>query len=350
MFELIVMACLTGDLSDICTSRILPSPTSLTREECQISAESRAQEWQENHPSLVVTQPTCMMREKSGTAFDLIEIAPGIHVHEGGIGIPSPKNGGDLANLSIVIGDTSVAVIDAGGTRGVAESLYLSIRQLTDKPISHVILTHMHPDHALGAAVFVEAGATLIGHAKLDRGLRARAVNYEASLSTLIGAKGFIGTKAAFPTKSVEENHEIDLGGRLLELRAWPTAHTDNDITVFDRQTKTLFAGDLVFANHTPALDGSLLGWVKVIEQFDWDIDRLVPGHGTPSLSWPEGGEAQRIYLETLANDTRRAIREGERIDKAIEHIAESERENWSLFDEFNIRNATAAYKELEWE
>ncbi len=350
MFELIVMACLTGDFSDICASRILPSPTPLTREECQSSAKTRAKAWQENHPSLVVTDPTCTAREQSGTAFDLTEIAPGIHVHEGGIGIPSPKNGGDLANLSVVIGDTSVAVIDAGGTRAVAESLYLAIRRLTNKPISHIILTHMHPDHALGAAVFVEAGAKLIGHAKLDRGLRARAINYETSLNTLIGAKGFIGTKAVFPVEGIKENHEIDLGGRVLQLRAWPTAHTDNDITVFDRRTKTLFAGDLVFAGHTPALDGSLLGWVKVIEQLDWDIDRLVPGHGTPSLSWPEGGEAQRAYLETLMNDTRKAIRKGESIDKAIEHIAESERKNWSLFDEFNIRNATAAFKELEWE
>jgi len=68
------------------------------------------------------------------------------------------------------------------------------------------------------------------------------------------------------------------------------------------------------------------------------------------SIVWPEGGKALQRYLLILTLDTRTAIEKGDSISRAVKQIGESERENWELFDEFNPRNATAAYKELEWE
>lgn len=370
MFELVILACLTGDHSDVCAPRVLPTPDPTTRAECQATARTRSEAWPEDHPGHTVESFTCAALDEIHSAFrgrsragripkteesplhpfSLVEVAPGVHVHEGGIGIPDSTNLGDLANLGVIIGEESVAVIDAGGSRAVGEALYIAIRRLTNKPIRTVIFTHMHPDHTLGAELFAEAGATIIAHKKLDRGLRARASNYEATLDELIGREGFLGTRPAFPTKGVDGSEKIDLGGRVLELRSWPTAHTDNDLTVFDPQTGTLFAGDLVFADHTPALDGSLVGWIKVLKEMDWPIERVVPGHGPPSIPWPEGGKPTRDYLDVLAKDTRDAILRGESIGKASKHIAESERAKWKLFNEFNARNATAAFKELEWE
>jgi len=350
MFELIVLACLRGDMADICAPRLLPAPAVLSRAACEATAAERAATWAKAHPDLMIHDPECRPRSEAGTPLSLTEIAPGIHVHRGGIGIPNGKNLGDLANLGVIVREESVAVIDAGSTRHVGERLYLAVRALTDKPIGTLIYTHMHPDHTLGGSAIAEAGGRIIAHRKLDRGLRARAENYEASLDALIGAKGFLGTRTAFPDESVMGSAEIDLGGRILDLRAWYTAHTDNDLTVFDRQTGTLFTGDLVFATHTPALDGSLTGWIDVLDELDWPIKRIVPGHGPASLPWPEGGKALRRYLGAIARDTRAAIHKGESISSAIKHIGESEREHWQLFDEFNPRNATAAYKELEWE
>lgn len=350
MFELVVLACLGGSPTALCAERLLPSPRPLTRQSCEDTASERIALWAEVQPDLTIRDPRCLSLSEAGEPLSLTEIAPGIHVHEGGIGVPNSRNEGDLANLGVIVGENGVAVIDAGGSRAVGEALYLAIRTLTGLPIVALIYTHMHPDHTLGGSAIAEAGAEVFAHRKLDRGLRARAANYEASLGRLIGARGFIGTRTIFPTQDVEERREIDLGGRILDLRAWPTAHTDNDLTIFDRQTGTLFAGDLVFADHTPALDGSLTGWMKVLESFGSDIARVVPGHGPASLPWPGGAAPLRAYLKTLATDTRAALRKGQSISRAIEHIGESEREKWQLFDEFNPRNATAAYKELEWE
>lgn len=350
MYELVVLACLVGPAPAVCAERLLPSADAPTQADCEATAEARMATWEEAHPGLTLSGPRCAPRFETGPTLSLEQVTPGVYVHAGGIGIPSPETGADLANLGVIIGDESIAVIDAGGSRAVGEAFYRAIRAVSDKPIKAAILTHMHPDHVLGAAVFAELGTEVIGHPKLDRALRSRAENYQASLSDLLGADAFIGTRAVFPTVNAEDGMEIDLGNRRLRLRIWPTAHTDNDLTVFDIETATLFAGDLVFQAHTPALDGSLLGWRAVLDELGETAARVIPGHGGPVLDWPAGGEPLRHYLDVLTEETRAAIRKGESLGEATRHIAQGEAGKWRLFNEFNIRNATAAYKELEWE
>ena len=350
MYELVVLACLAASAPEVCAERLVPSAETLTRAGCEVTAEARAKTWIAEHPDLRKKNARCLPRGETGPSLSLESIAPGVYVHTGGIGIPSPETGADLANLGVIIGENSIAAIDAGGSRAVGEAFYRAIRKISDKPITALILTHMHPDHTLGAAVFAELGAEVIGHPKLDRALRSRAENYRASLGDLLGPQAFLGTRAVFPTVNAEDGMEIDLGNRRLSLRAWPTAHTDNDLTVFDVETATLFAGDLVFAAHTPALDGSLVGWRAVLDELGETAERVVPGHGGPVLDWPEGGAPLRHYLDVLTAETRAAIRKGESLGEATRHIAQGEAGKWQLFNEFNIRNATAAYKELEWE
>ena len=152
------------------------------------------------------------------------------------------------------------------------------------------------------------------------------------------------------PTLLVDGTIKLDLGSRTLTLRAWPTAHSDNDLTVLDEQTKTLFAGDLVFLTHTPVLDGSIRGWLRVIDELSTlPAQRVIPGHG-PVSEWPAALADQRRYLETLASDVRVLVARGEPITVAAGTAAASERSRWQLFDDYNARNATTAFSEIEWE
>ena len=158
------------------------------------------------------------------------------------------------------------------------------------------------------------------------------------------------GVRMIPPTLLVDGTTKLDLGARTLTVTSWPTAHSDNDLTVLDEQTGTLFAGDLVFLTHIPVLDGSIRGWLKVIDELGTlPAQRVIPGHG-PVSEWPGALTDQRRYLETLASDVRGLIARGEPITVAADTAAASERPRWQLFDDYNARNATSAYSEIEWE
>jgi quinoprotein relay system zinc metallohydrolase 2 len=282
--------------------------------------------------------------------FTVTEIAPGVFVHKGEHALAAPENRGDIANIGFVVGDDAVAVIDAGGSAAVARDLLASVRQVTELPVRWLLLTHMHPDHVLGATVFMDAGATVIGHAKLARALAARRGTYMGANAALIGP-AFAGSGVPSAIDPVEGPREIDLGGRVLVLEAHPTAHTDNDLTVLDRATDTLFLGDLLFMGHLPALDGSITGWLDVVEALRRrDVARVVPGHGPVSAAWPAAADRMLAYLEALAAGIRAAIAAGVPIGQAGEKVGGSMTAGWLLGDAFHGRNAIAAFKELEWE
>ncbi|MEM7744803.1 MAG: quinoprotein relay system zinc metallohydrolase 2 [Pseudomonadota bacterium] len=349
MFELLVVACLSGQA--VCAERLVPMAAP-DLGNCQAAAGEASRTWAEER-DLVARDVSCVATSDLPRRLEplgVVEVAEGVYVHQGKHAIPNARNAGDLANLGFVIGGDAVAVIDAGGSRAVAERLYAAILTKTDLPVRYLILTHMHPDHALGAELFRELGAEIIGHPNLEQALANRASSYMAGFLDLLGGEAFLGTQLIGPDRSISDG-TLDLGGRVLEVRSHPLAHTESDLTVLDRQTRIWFVGDLVFAGHTPALDGSLTGWQKALaEMAEEDVHQIVPGHGPAAMDWPAGADATRLYLEVLADETRAAIAVGEPMTQATHHIGESQRENWLLFDEFNRRNATAAYKELEWE
>jgi glyoxylase-like metal-dependent hydrolase (beta-lactamase superfamily II) len=134
-------------------------------------------------------------------------------------------------------------------------------------------------------------------------------------------------------------------------VKAWRTAHTDHDLTVWDDASGTLFAGDLVVTQHVPVLDGSVLGWLVVMDELALiPARRVVPGHGPVIEDWPTALQAQRRYLEQLTKDVRSLIKRGVPLAEAAGSAGQAEKDRWRLFEEYNTRNATAAFAELEWE
>jgi quinoprotein relay system zinc metallohydrolase 2 len=216
-----------------------------------------------------------------------------------------------------------------------------------------VINTHAHPDHMLGNVAFTElpqAPAKFVGSARLSAAMSARERHY---LNTLQRDFGLSLPREAIvhPTLVVDKQMDLDLGDRQLTLNAWPTAHTDHDLTVYDRKTRTLFLSDLLFVSHLPVIDGKLRGWLGVMEAIKGlDVAMVIPGHGAASADWPGVLAPQRNYLDRLVVETKAAIKAKMTIQQAVDSIAAPPESAWKLTELFHRRNVTAAYAELEWE
>ncbi|WP_245333853.1 quinoprotein relay system zinc metallohydrolase 2, partial [Bradyrhizobium guangdongense] len=210
--------------------------------------------------------------------------------------------------------------------------------------------THGHPDHVFGNAAFVAERVSFVGHSRLPQALATRGPFYLDNFRRIMGSELIDPVKIIAPALVVTDTMTLDLGSRRLSLRAWPTGHSDSDLTVYDETTRTLFAGDLVFLRHIPVMDGSIRGWLDTLKRLEAiPALRVIPGHG-PVSDWPAALTDERRYLSTLLSDVRTLNRNGEPIRAAADKAAASERPHWQLFDDYNARNATAAFSEIEWE
>ncbi len=284
-------------------------------------------------------------------ALKLKQVAKGIYVHQGVIEVPDTHNHDEIANIGFIVGKKCVAVIDSGGNPQQGAMLKQAIKKITQTRICYVINTHVHPDHIFGNRAFENIpNIQFIGHKKLARAMAARGSFYIARSQEQIGIQ-LTNKDIIPPTIEVKNTLRLDLGGRSLVLTAHPTAHTDNDLSVFDEQTETMWLSDLLFISHLPVLDGSLKGWLAEIKQLEKrQFDVVIPGHGAIDRNWPEGMQAQKQYLQQLAKKMRLKIKQGIFLENVLKDIDRSTAKGWLLFNDFHKKNLSSAYAELEWE
>lgn len=293
-------------------------------------------------PAVISADPGC------AGAAEVLEIADGVYVRPGRTAALFEAD--NIANLGFVIGSRCVAVIDTGGSVAEGRALDCAIRKMTDLPVCFVINTHVHPDHVLGNKAFKGENAEFIGHAKLPRAMALRGNTYLDRAAEHSG-EAVDPTHIVIPERTVNDMVQLDLGDRTVVLQAHPSAHTDNDLSVLDEQTGTLFLGDLAFLEHLPVLDGSINGWIDELGRLmRWEFQCVVPGHGPPRARWPQAGQPTADYLQNLRERTRAWIARGGELGAAQEEIKPDRPERWRLAGQYQKRNVGAAFAELEWE
>ena len=286
------------------------------------------------------------------TPLIMESLGNGIYVHHGIHEDMTEGYKGDICNLSFIVGSKGIAVIDTGGNLKTGESLHEAIRQVSNLPILYIINTHVHPDHIFGNAAFLKDNAIFVGHAKLPDAMERRRDGY-MRLNKQWQGDDFKESEIVKPSLLVKDKLTLDLGDRAILLTAYPTAHTNTDLTVYDKKSSTLWTGDLLFVERTPSIDGDIKGWLAVINELKTnEAEYAIPGHSSSlkDANWKAQLNNEERYLWTLLNDIRNSIKKGEVMEKAMGTAAASERTYWQLFDIVNRRNVNNIYPLLEWE
>ncbi|WP_447591162.1 quinoprotein relay system zinc metallohydrolase 1 [Aquipseudomonas campi] len=273
------------------------------------------------------------------------EIAPGTWLLEGSTDNFATSNGANIVNIAFIETDDGVVVIDTGPSRRYGEALRKVIAATTDKPVKKVLLTHHHPDHALGNQAFTDVPiAALAGTRKL---LAEQGDAMAENMYRMVG-DWMRGTEVVLPTETVEPG-TLEIGGHRLRLLGL-SGHTGADLAIFDETTGVLFAGDLVFYEralttpNSPGLDVWLAD-LDVLQALPFKL--VVPGHG-PVASDAKPFVQMRAYLTWLDRIMRDGIAQGADMNELLRTPIPEQFANVSLSRYELIRSVTHLYPRYE--
>ena len=212
-------------------------------------------------------------------------------------------------NAGFIVTKSHIVYVDSGLTIPSARTIYgYSKAAAPENEPSYLILTDHHTDHIFGMKVFRDAGATVLGHERLDRWMKEYLMpNYRKVLKTFeLGEKAtdlIYGDVELSPLDvKVDRDTEIDVDGEEIDILTTP-GHWEACLSVYVPSSRILFAGDTIYSGFNPTTrfgDETLWRkWINSLEKLaELDIKKIVPGHGR--LCTKEEIPRHIKYLENL--------------------------------------------------
>ena len=186
-------------------------------------------------------------------------------------------------NSGVIIGDDSVMVIEAQATPRLAEKVIAEIRRVTDKPISHLVLTHYHAVRVLGASAY---GAGQVIMSDLARAMVAERGQEDWDSEFQRFPRLFQGHESipglTWPTTTFSDRMTVYLGNRRVEIAHLGRAHTAGDAVVWVPDSEVMFTGDIVeYHSACYCGDGHFRDWGTTLDRIaDYRPAAIAPGRG----------------------------------------------------------------------
>ena len=186
-------------------------------------------------------------------------------------------------NSGIIVGDDSVMVIDAQATPTLARQVIQKVRSVTDKPISHLVLSHYHAVRVLGAAEYKASNIIMSSKARsmvVERGQEDWDSEFDRFPRLFKGHEEIPGL--TWPTTTFDKKMSLFLGKRRVDLYFLGRAHTAGDIVIHVPDSNVLFTGDIVeYKSACYCGDAHLQDWPKTLGKIaKFQAVSLVPGRG----------------------------------------------------------------------
>jgi glyoxylase-like metal-dependent hydrolase (beta-lactamase superfamily II) len=206
---------------------------------------------------------------------------------------------GGGSNVTVQVGSLGAVLVDTGTAQN-ADAILATLRQLTPRPVRHIINTHSHADHVGGNEKIGASGAPISGRGVAQVGAgtapRAEIIAHEETLNRMSAPAGSQAPTpvAAWPTSTFSGRHkEFFYNGEGIQIVHMPSAHTDGDSVVFFRRSDVIASGDIYSTVSYPIIDaqrgGSITGVLEGLNQLLELVisgekteggTMIVPGHG----------------------------------------------------------------------
>ena len=283
-----------------------------------------------------------------GGGLPVRELAPGVYAVPGdtGRGVEGRPNAG------FVVTEGGVVVIDALASPRQGEQLLRTIRGITDRPVSWLVLTHHHPDHHFGAVVLRKAGARVVAHP--DTRVLAAEGGEDALIADWVRVVGLDAMRgfefANTPDRKVTGSDTLRVGGRTIVVTHPGQGHSAGDLLVWLPRERVLFAGDvLVEDGVSMVVDGNsseLLRVLAAVEGLGPAV--VVPGHGAIPERPSTLVRRTREYLTALQGEMRAAVERGVPMRRALAALPPADSTRPVSLNSRRRRNAARVYVEEE--
>jgi cyclase len=275
-----------------------------------------------------------------------VKLTERVYVLLGPIQHANRLNQGYMINSTVIVGEKGVILVDSGGSDEVGRHISTAVRQITDKPVTHVVNTHHHGDHYLGNVAF--EGATFISSEMCRRMVLETGHEWLGIMERDIGRK-LPGTKpvAAEVTYAEGKKAETLIHGVRVVFWVPRGSHTVGDLVVHLPDDEVLIAGDVLVSQVVPTLkDGFVKNWIHTLDELQaFDVRYFVPGHG--DVMTRRDVAALRDTLRSFYLGVKEGFRKGQSEDEIRKSLDLS---NWGRLERSYVigRNINRAYLEIE--
>jgi glyoxylase-like metal-dependent hydrolase (beta-lactamase superfamily II)/rhodanese-related sulfurtransferase len=301
--------------------------------------------------------------KKSGLAIDIpdkelssflyskpIRVAEGVWSAIGATAAPSYANSGHNNNLSFIITDEGVVVINAGANYLLARSLHDEINKITKQPVKYVVLENEQGHASLGSNYWKEQGVPIIAHKDADTVIRQHSGSMLERMKSYARDKAW-KTEIAFPDQTFDEKMILEMGGQRIELLYLGPAHGPGDVVVWLPDKKLVIAGDMAFHERMlPIFEHTdTAAWLDTWDRFAaLEAEVVVPGHGSPT-NMAEVTKYTHDYVAYMRSEVEKIL-EGEGDLNDVYNIDQTAYAHLDTYEHLAKLNASTLYRVMEFE
>ncbi len=257
-------------------------------------------------------------------------------------------------NSGVIIGDDSVMIVEAQATPRLAHKVIDKVREVTDKPISHVVLTHYHAVRVLGASAFGASQVIMGDKARamvVERGQEDWDSEFQRFPRLFQGHESIPGL--TWPTTTFTDRMTVYLGKRRIDLMHLGRAHTAGDIVIHVPDQNVMFTGDIVEAHSACYCgDGHFGDWGGTLDRIKaFDLAAIAPGRGNAVMGADvaEALERTRDFVDSTYRPAARvAARNGTLKDawEAVREACDPKFKDYAIYEHCLPFNVSRAYDE----